>query len=235
MNKLLHSFFLLILLFPLKDLVAQKSLIKQNIPVNGSSNLINNSDSVQYALGAYVAKWMFENGFTIKNPNLFQAGLSDMLKDGKNKKLSDSLITALVSSSQQLNQKEKGSRQEQLLFTSLKDKPNIGMLPNGVRYAIIKQGIGKHAIETDTLVLNILAKLPDNSIIENTYENKQPVFNTPYNFFPGLKEALMMMPEGSKWQVFIPSKLAFGEKGSPPRIPPNSALIIEVEILSIKK
>lgn len=235
MNRFLQCIILFILLFQLKGLVAQKPVIKQNIPINQTTNLNNSFDSVQYALGAFVAKWMLENGFSIKNPNLFQAGLSDMLIDGKSKKLTDSTIANLVATSQQLNQKERGLKQEQLLFASLQNKPNVGMLPNGVKYLIIKQGIGRHAIETDTLELNILAKLPDNSIIENTYENKQPVFNTPYNFFPGLKEALMMMPEGSKWQVIIPSKLAFGEKGSPPRIPPNSALIIEVEILSIKK
>lgn len=235
MTKLKYLLLLFSFLLLKEDPYAQQQGLNAEGSIVSSKKMINKSDSVQYALGAFVAKWMNENGFSVKNPILFRAGLDDVLNNGKNKKLSDSLITALVSSSQQLNQKEKGLRQEQLLFTSLKDKPNMGMLPNGVRYAIIKQGIGKHAIETDTLVLNILAKLPDNSIIEDTYKNNQPVFNTPYNFFPGLKEALMMMPEGSKWQVFIPSKLAFGEKGSPPRIPPNSALIIEVEILSIKK
>lgn len=230
--KQLHFFsIILLLLFFCKNLEAQQTESKKGNAVVKSNLLKSKLDSLDYAVGARAAKWLIKEGFSIEKLSLFTAGLNDFLKEASGKQLSEQQVATLL----EQTLKERGLKQEQRLFNSLKDKPNIGMLPNGVRYLVLKKGAGRPPIETDTLRLNILAKLVDNSVIEDTYQSNQPVLNTPNNFFAGLKEALVMMPEGSKWKIFIPAKLAFGEKGSMPRIPPNSALIIEVEIVAINK
>lgn len=227
-------FLLLFLIMQFTSLTQVVSVPKRNSLGNQVIKLNTSADSLQYAVGIYVGQWMNNNGLFVPLSNFFIEGIKDGLNNNS-RIMSDSLVSKLVQDYQVTGLGEKGRRQEQALFNSLKDQPNIGMLPNGVKYLILKKGKGMLPEETDTLTLNILAKLPDNTVLENTYQTKQPVLNTPNNFFPGLKESLLMMTEGSKWQVYIPAKLAFGEKGSMPRIPPNSALIIEVEIVAINK
>ncbi len=107
------------------------------------------------------------------------------------------------------------------------------MFPNGVRYIILKIGKGVRPVESDSILVNLIAKLPDGTVVEDTYQTKKPFATTPSGFFPGLNEALQNMTEGSRWQLFIPSVLAYGNKGTA-QIPPNSALIIEVELIEVK-
>lgn len=230
--KQLHFFsIILLLLFFNKNIEAQQSVNKKGNAVVKSNVLKSKADSLDYAVGASVAKWLIREGFSIENLSLFTAGISDFLKEASGRQLSEQQVATLL----EQTQKERGLKQEQRLFNSLKDKPNIGMLPNGVRYMILKKGTGKLPLETDSLQLHIYARLTDSTVLENTYLNKQPVINAPANFFPGLRESLLMMSAGSKWQLYIPANQAFGEKGNMPRIPPNSPLIIDVEIVAFNK
>ena len=117
---------------------------------------------------------------------------------------------------------------------SAKKKFGIWVLPTGVRYVMLKTGKGPHPEEKDTMVISLVAKLADGMIVvENTYQTKTPFVTTLAGLFPGLSDPLQLMAEGSKWQLFIPSVLAYGEKGNG-LIPPNSALIIEVELVEVR-
>ena len=102
-------------------------------------------------MGARAAKWLIKEGFSIEKLSLFTAGLSDFLKEASGKQLSEQQVAILL----EQTQKERGLKQEQRLFNSLKDKPNVGMLPNGVRYMILKKGMGRLPLETDSLQLHI--------------------------------------------------------------------------------
>ena len=210
-------------------------IFAQKGKVIGISKSINSEqlDSIQYSLGIITAKWIAENGFSISNPKYFLLGMDDAI-NGRGRRLNDSIVNQFIVKYKNSVLKEKGVKQEQQLFATLTDKKGVGVLPNGIRYIIQKQGIGQHALEQDSIYINILAKLPDNTIIENSYQQNQPVISTPNSFFNGLKESILMMPEGSKWQFFIPSNLAYGENGNK-NVPPNSALIIEIELIKIKK
>ena len=209
---------------------AQKSAA--NIEVQAPAKLITASDTLQYSLGAYVAQWINNNGFLISNAPLFLKGMDDMFQN-KPRLIADSTIGPRIIVYQQAIQKDRNTRQEQQLFTSLKDKPGIGVLPNGVRYVILKTGRGARPAEKDTLVINMIAKLADGTVVEDTYQTKKPFVTTLAGLFPGLSDPVQMMAEGSKWQLFIPAVLAYGEKGNGV-IPPNSALIIEVELLEVR-
>lgn len=189
---------------------------------------------MQYALGAYLAQWVNNNGFLITNPSLFLKGMDDAFQN-KPRMIPDSLLAPLVAYYQRTGQKEKAVKQEQLLFAALRDKPGVGVLPNGVRYIVLKTGKGAHAGEQDSVSLHILAKLADGmTVVENTFQTGKPIVTTPAGLFPGLYDPLQMMAEGAKWQLFIPAVLAYGEKGTA-LIPANSALILEVELLSVKR
>jgi len=108
-----------------------------------------------------------------------------------------------------------------------------GLWPRNSNYLPLS-GTGPHPGEQDTLVINILAKLADGvTVVEDTYKTGKPFITTLAGLFPGLNEPLQMMAEGSKWQLFIPSVLAYGDKGTT-LIPPNSALVIEAELVAVK-
>ena len=79
----------------------------------------------------------------------------------------------------------------------------------------------------------MIAKLPDGTVVEDTYKSNKPFAAFPTSFFPGLNETLLEMGEGARWTLYIPSVLAYGEKGTA-LIPPNSALILEVELLEVR-
>ncbi len=218
----------------LKNAVAQKVQEKKPNSIKNTSaiKLISREDSIQYSLGSLLGLWITNNGFSITNNTLFSQGMDDILQN-RPRIIPDSVISPLIASYQQANQKNIAFKQEQLMFATIKDKPGIGMFPNGVRYSILNAGKGRRPSETDSIVLHLIAKLPDGTLVEDTYQSKKPFNATTSSFFPGLNDALQNMPQGSKWQLFIPSALAYADKGTS-LIPPYSALILEVELLEVK-
>ncbi len=212
--------------------IAQKQSAKGNNNVQAPVKLVSALDTMQYTLGAFVAQWINNNGFLISNPALFLKGMDDMFQN-KPRLIADSTIGPRVAAYQQATQKGRAIRQEQQLFAALKDKPGIGILPNGVHYLILKTGKGVHPDEKDSVVINFIAKLADGTVVEDTYQAKKPLVTMLANLFPGLSDPLQMMTEGSKWQLFIPAVLAYGEK-STTLIPPNSALVIEAELVAVR-
>jgi FKBP-type peptidyl-prolyl cis-trans isomerase FklB len=109
----------------------------------------------------------------------------------------------------------------------------VVVLESGLQYKVLKEGSGKIPAETDHIKTHYRGALLDGSEIDNTYKDDRPADIGIYQVFPGWKEALQKMPIGSKWRVFIPSDLAYGEKGAGKKIPPHSVLIFEIETLEI--
>ena len=212
---------------------AQKPTMKPSNTVQPAIiKLTNATDTMQYILGAYLAQWMNTNGFAVNNPTIFLRGMDDVLQN-KQRTIPDSIITPAVNFYQQAGLKAKSTRREKELFDGLKDKPGVGVFPNGVKYVVASSGKGPRPTETDSISLNLIARLPDGTVVEDTYQAKKPFSATPASFFPGLKATLQEMPEGSKWTIFVPSAMAYGDKGTT-LIPPFSALVLEVELILVK-
>lgn len=201
--------------------------------------LANIKDSLQYAIGSFLAQWVNNQGFLIDNPALFIKGMDDVFQN-KTRLVADSIISPLITAYQQATQKDRAYKLEQQLFTNIKQRPGLGIFPNGVHYFILKSGQGSRPNATDSVLVNLKGALGDGTVFEDTYSNKTPQIILPGQLIPGLFEAIQQMPVGSKWQVYIPSALAHGEKGvkNPANgtfiIPPGSALIYELELLEIK-
>ncbi|MES2373719.1 MAG: FKBP-type peptidyl-prolyl cis-trans isomerase [Bacteroidota bacterium] len=212
------------------NIYAQKTTAKQG--TQASIKLNTQADSLQYVLGSFVGRWIMDNSFVISNQSLFITAMNNIILN-RPRAIPDSAIASLLATYQQANQRNRAMSQEQQLFASIKDKTGVGMIPNGVRYIVLKKGNGPRPSESDSIVINMVARLADGTVVEDTYLNKKPFDARTDSFFPGLTEALQMMSEGSKWQLFIPSALAYGDKGTT-LIPPNSALVIEAELVSVK-
>lgn len=195
--------------------------------------LLTRNDSVQYALGVTIATSLLTRGFVSIDLDYFLAGLNDLYH--KNKLLiGDSSIVEIVNQYQAESQAKQGKKQEAQLFAQLKDKPDIGRLPTGVQYQVIKEGSGTRPLLTDTIVCNVQGLLLNGTEFQNTFAANTPAVILPKDMIRGLQEAVQLMQAGSVWRVFIPSSLAYGEKGSG-IIPPNSALIIMIELKEVRK
>jgi FKBP-type peptidyl-prolyl cis-trans isomerase len=209
---------------------------KPSKPVSVPQTLIKLSsatDTLQYTLGAFIGQWMVKNGFKVSNQVLFKRGMDDVLQ---NKKLAvtDSTIAPIVAAYQLSSQNARSRQLEEQLFAALKDKPGVGVLPDGVHYIVIKAGTGIRPTAQDSVVINAIGVFPDGTVFEDTFQKKKAITALTGNLIPGLNETVQMMPEGSAWRIFIPSVLAYGSAGVQNIIPPNMALVFDVTLMEVK-
>jgi FKBP-type peptidyl-prolyl cis-trans isomerase FklB len=119
-----------------------------------------------------------------------------------------------------------------------KAKDGVVTLPSGLQYKILKEGTGPKPAATDEVVCNYRGTLIDGTEFDSSYKRGTPATFPVDKVIKGWTEALQLMPVGSKWELFVPSNLAYGERGAGQRgadvIAPNSTLIFEVELMSIK-
>lgn len=204
---------------------------QKNINPNISVKL-SGIDSLQYILGAYLGQYIASNGFVISNPALFKKGMDDVMQ-GKQMLVHPDSIQSMMNKYQSMYAVERGKQQEKLLFEKIKSQPGIGILPSGVCYTIVKVGAGKRPQLNDSVQLHLKGFLADGKLFEDTYPKNNPYKTSPSGVIPGMKEILQIMPTGSLWRVYIPYSLAFADKGVPGLIPPHTALIYEVELLTV--
>jgi FKBP-type peptidyl-prolyl cis-trans isomerase FklB len=111
---------------------------------------------------------------------------------------------------------------------------DVVVLPSGLQYKVLRPGFGPKPTANDTVVCNYRGTLIDNTEFDSSYKRGQPATFQVGQVIRGWTEALQLMPVGSKWQLFIPSDLAYGPQGAGADIGPNATLVFEVELLSIK-
>ena len=216
------------------SIMAQEQTTKQTETKQEPVQLTSESDTLQYALGAFIGQWMVKNGFEIKNADLFLNGMDDVLQN-KPLAVTDSTIAPIISAYQLSTQNERSRQMEEQLFAALKGKPGIGVLPNGVHYLVLEEGSGVRPTANDSIVFNAIGIFPDGTVFEDTRKKEQPIKNITSGLIPGLNTAIQLMPEGSKWRIFIPSALAYGPAGLPNIIPPNTALVFDITLEEVKK
>jgi FKBP-type peptidyl-prolyl cis-trans isomerase len=212
---------------------AQQPAAKPATPPPAPVKLTTPADTLQYTIGAFIGQWLGKNGFAITNQTLFKRGMDDVLQ---NKPLAvvDTTIVKRVAAYQLSTLNERNRQMEEQLFTSLKGKPGIGALPDGVNYLVVKAGIGIRPTAKDSIVINAVGIFLDGTVFEDTFKNKKTITTFTGSLIPGLSEAIQLMPEGSVWRIFIPSALAYGPAGLSNLIPPNAALVFDITLVEVK-
>ena len=114
-----------------------------------------------------------------------------------------------------------------------KKKENVVTLPSGLQYEILSKGAGKQAKATDQVKCHYEGTLIDGTLFDSSVQRGEPAIFGVNQVIPGWVEALQLMPEGSKWRLYIPSDLAYGAHGAGEMIPPHSTLIFDVELIQV--
>jgi FKBP-type peptidyl-prolyl cis-trans isomerase FklB len=130
---------------------------------------------------------------------------------------------------------EKNKKEGEAFLAENKKKEGVTTLPSGLQYKIMKEGDGQIPKSTDTVTVHYRGTLIDGTEFDSSYTRGQPATFPVKGVIAGFSEALQLMKVGSKWQLFIPSNLAYGERGAGDDIGPNASLIFDIELISIKE
>ena len=199
-------------------------------------------EKVSYAIGMEMGKGVKAQGIDV-DPSVLMQGLKDALSDAKSQMSEEELKQVITALQQEMRQKqmqlqeaaaaENKTKGDAFLAENSK-KDGVVALPDGLQYKVLTAGQGKKPAETDTVLCNYKGTFLDGTEFDSSTQAGKPVPFEVKNVIPGFKEVLQLMPVGSKWQVFIPSSLAYGERGAGNVIGPNAALIFEIELVSIQ-
>ncbi len=221
----------------LQVVMAQTKPIKKVQPVSGSAALRTQNDSISYALGMSLASFYKQQGITNINSSLVDRAINDVMKSGK-PLLTETQMNACVSNYIQSKQTEKsaGNKKEGEAFLAAnKNKPGVVTTASGLQYLILKEGTGPKPQASDKIKCHYHGTLLDGTVFDSSVDRGEPIEYAVTGFIPGWVEALQLMPVGSKWRLFVPSNLAYGDNAGGPKIKPGSTLIFELELLDIVK
>ena len=228
------------IVFVLTALIILASCSNTSMGSGKNSKIVTLEDSLSYGIGLsmgdYLNKIEKEIGTDINGTIVLRA-INEVL-EGKETEIPLENLDMIMSSIQQKIVAKAGelakTEGEAFLAENAK-KEGVVTTESGLQYKILKEGNGPIPVEGSTVSVHYILSSIDGTVLQNSYDNSEPVKFTTNGVIKGWTEALLMMPVGSKWKLFIPSELAYGER--PPQrsgIKPNSALVFEVELLSIE-
>jgi FKBP-type peptidyl-prolyl cis-trans isomerase FklB len=200
-------------------------------------NLKNKLDTLSYSIGSMVAQNVKNQGVDSVNAEAFTQGLLDVLKK-RNMVISAEAANKFIGEYFQAIQSKKmegNNAVGQKFLDENKKKPGVVTLPSGLQYIVIKEGTGAKPVLTDKVTTHYHGTLIDGTVFDSSVERGEPASFPVNGVIKGWTEALQMMPVGSKWKLFVPPALGYGERGAGGVIGPNATLIFEVELISINK
>jgi len=200
-------------------------------------------DIVSYGMGLNMGKNFKKIGFEL-NIDIFVKGTQDGLsKDGKQLMPDDEIKKSMTAFQKQLMEKQKAQGKKQARENKIKGekflkengkKKEVKTLASGLQYKVLKDGNGPMPKATDTVSVNYKGTTIDSKEFDSSYKRGKPAKFAVNRVVKGWTEAIQLMKVGSKWQLFIPGELGYGERGAGKDIGPNETLIFEVELLGIE-
>jgi FKBP-type peptidyl-prolyl cis-trans isomerase FklB len=201
------------------------------------------TDKTSYAIGMNIGKSMNKNSVDI-DPNIVARGIKDALAGGKTLLTDDEAKAVMAAFQTEMRKKVEDKMQEDgaknkkegsAFLDANKARDGVVILPSGLQYKVLTQGTGPKPTAQDTVECNYRGTLIDGTEFDSTAKHGGKPATFPVGgVIKGWTEALQLMPVGSKWQLFIPGDLAYGQRGAGGVIGPNATLIFEVELISIQ-
>ena len=202
-----------------------------------SAEIETEQQKLSYALGAYFSQGVSRNDIDLDVPAFMQA-VEDILT-GSELKISDAEMQRVLSAYQQKIVEERTasassnkSAGEKFLADN-KTKDGVVTLPSGLQYKVIKQGDGPKPEAGSNVKVHYHGTHIDGTVFDSSYERGEPISLSLNQVIKGWQEAVPLMKVGSKYQIYVPSDLAYGERGAGGSIGPNETLIFDIELLAI--
>jgi len=222
-------------------LLAVGVMANRGLGADSAVVLKDQKDKISYSIGVNIGnsvRQQTQQQYEL-NPSLVAAGLKDALSGGKTvlseQEVRENLMNLqkeMVSKQAELGEKNK--KEGEAFLAQNKNKPGVKTLPSGLQYQVLKQGNGPKPKATDTVKANYKGTLINGTEFDSSEKTGEPATFPLGNVIPGWTEALQLMPVGSKWRLFIPSDLAYRERGAGALIGPDATLIFDVELLGIE-
>lgn len=209
---------------------------------NTAPGLTTDKEKDSYALGMNIGRGLSKQPVDLDAAAVAR-GVRDALSGGKTELTDDEAAADLAQLKDQV-QKASEAKMQQLaaenqkagaaFLAENKTKEGVVALPSGLQYKVLTAGTGPKPTAADTVVCQYRGTLLDGTEFDSSYKRGQPATFAVGRVIKGWTEALQLMPVGSKWQLFVPAELAYGERGAGNVIPPNATLVFEVELVSIQ-
>lgn len=198
-------------------------------------------DSISYAIGVDIGKNLGTTEIPL-NYDVLYRGMVDFINKG-DAKIDEATCKQLIKQfSDQAQQKQMAKMQEAgnaalakgaAFLTDNKTKEGVVELPSGLQYKVLKPATGRKPLATDKVRIHYEGRLLDGTVFDSSYAKGQPIDYPVNGFIRGWIEGLQHMEVGSKYEMYIPASMAYGERGSPPNIGPNETLIFIMELIDI--
>ena len=204
--------------------------------------LESKKDKISYIIGYDIGS-NFKKQAVDVDPDIIVRGMKDALKGDKGVLSDEEVKEIMTAFNKELMEKraeeakvtgEKNKKEGDAFLAENMKKDGVKTLPSGLQYKVITEGTGKSPKATDTVTVNYRGTLIDGTEFDSSYKRGQPTSFPVNGVIKGWTEALQLMKEGGKWQLFIPSSLAYGDRAVGNAIGPNATLIFDVELMSIK-
>lgn len=205
--------------------------------------LDSQKNRISYTIGVNIGNDFAKQDFDL-DPDLLLLGIKDALNDQEPRLSEDEMIAEIQAFQKQLQEQQMAKMQElaeenktasEAFLKENAEKEDVVVLDSGLQYKVLEEGEGKSPQADSVVTVNYRGSLVDGTEFDSSYSRNQPATFPVDGVIPGWTEALPLMKEGAKWKLFIPSDLAYGERGAGEKIGPNSALVFEVELLSIEE
>jgi FKBP-type peptidyl-prolyl cis-trans isomerase FklB len=228
----------------MKFLFALIGILLLLTPVQAEESILKTQkDKESYAIGMDIGRKLKQQQIEL-NPEAISQGIWDSLTDGKTLMTEEEYRDAMTAFTNKMKQKQeaqmkgmsdKNKQEGETFLADNKKKESVVTTASGLQYKVITEGTGASPKSTDTVSVHYKGTLINSKEFDSSYRRGQPASFPVNGVIKGWTEALQLMKVGSKWQLFIPSELAYGERGAGRDIGPNSTLIFDVELLSIKE
>ena len=192
-------------------------------------------DKLSYALGLSMGNNFKSSGIQTLSVTDFANGVKAVYEGEKPEMTYDEAKQVINDFFTQMQREvnDRNRAEGEAFLAENKKKSGVVVLPSGLHYEVLTEGKGKKPAATDRVQCHYHGTLINGEVFDSSIERGEPAVFGVSQVIPGWVEALQLMPEGSKWRLFIPSDLAYGENGAGGKIAPNSTLIFDVELLKV--
>lgn len=208
-----------------------------------SAELKTQHDKVSYTIGIDIGNSLKSRGIEVDPEKLAQgiadamAGRQPVLSDEEREQVMNAFREEMVAKQMERRKRQATENQEEgeAFLAENEEKEGVQTTDSGLQYEVIRAGEGESPAEDDTVVAHYKGTLLDGTVFDSSYKRGEPASFPVSGVVPGWTEVLQLMKPGAKWRVYIPSDLAYGERGAGKAIGPNETLIFDIELLEVKQ